>query len=160
MRHVRLAVLLLLAVLALPSAGAQPSSPIYTAGSLNANQQLAREIYKELIEINTGVTTGNITTAAVAMAKRFRDAGIPEGDIFVGGPRPEKHNVVARLRGRGGPNARRPILLLAHLDVVEAPKADWSPDLDPFVFTERDGYYYGRGTADDKAMASIFRSEE
>jgi acetylornithine deacetylase/succinyl-diaminopimelate desuccinylase-like protein len=156
MRHVRLAVLLLLAVLALPSAGAQPSRPIYTAGSLNANQQLAREIYKELIEINTGVTTGNITMAAVAMAKRFRDAGIPEADIFVGGPRPEKHNVVARIRGRGGPNARKPLLLLAHLDVVEALKADWSPDLDPFVFTEREGYYYGRGTADDKAMASIF----
>ena len=149
----RAAALLAFLPLALP---AQQRTPIYTPGALNANQQLAREIYKELIEINTGVTTGNITTAAVAMAKRFRDAGIPDADIFVGGPRPEKHNVVARLRGRGGPNARRPILLLAHLDVVEALKADWSPDLDPFVFTERDGYYYGRGTADDKAMASIF----
>ena len=156
MRHTRLAALLLLAVLVPPRADAQPRTPIYTAGSLNANQQLARDIYKELIEINTGVTTGNITTAAVAMAKRFRDAGIPEADIFVGGPRPEKHNVVARIRGRGGPNARKPLLLLAHLDVVEALKADWSPDLDPFVFTEREGYYYGRGTADDKAMASIF----
>jgi acetylornithine deacetylase/succinyl-diaminopimelate desuccinylase-like protein len=148
---------LVAALASLPlSLGAQPRTPVYTPGALNANQQLARDIYKELIEINTGVTTGNITTAAVAMAKRFRDAGIPEADIFVGGPRPEKHNVVARIRGRGGPNARRPILLLAHLDVVEALKADWSPDLDPFVFTERDGYYYGRGTADDKAMASIF----
>jgi acetylornithine deacetylase/succinyl-diaminopimelate desuccinylase-like protein len=69
---------------------------------------------------------------------------------------PDKHNLVARYRGKGGPNAPRPILLLAHIDVVEALKADWSPDLDPFVFTERDGYYYGRGTADDKAMAAIF----
>jgi acetylornithine deacetylase/succinyl-diaminopimelate desuccinylase-like protein len=156
MRYWRLATTLALST-SLPCVlSAQPRTPIYTPGSLNANQQLARDIYKELIEINTGVTTGNVTTAATAMAKRFRDAGIPEADIFVGGPRPEKHNVVARIRGRGGPNARKPLLLLAHLDVVEALKADWSPDLDPFVFTERDGYYYGRGTADDKAMASIF----
>ena len=156
MRYWRLATILALST-SLPCVlSAQPRTPIYTPGSLNANQQLARDIYKELIEINTGVTSGNVTTAATAMAKRFRDAGIPEADIFVGGPRPEKHNVVARIRGRGGPNARKPLLLLAHLDVVEALKADWSPGLDPFVFTERDGYYYGRGTADDKAMASIF----
>lgn len=135
---------------------AQPRAPLYTPGCLTPNQQLAREIYEELIEINTGVETGNITTAAVAMAKRFRDAGIPETDIFVGGPRPEKHNVVARIRGKGGPNARKPILLLAHIDVVEALKSDWSPEFDPFVFTEKDGYYYGRGTSDDKAMAAIF----
>jgi acetylornithine deacetylase/succinyl-diaminopimelate desuccinylase-like protein len=147
---------LLLTLLAPTLLAAQPRTPIYTPGKLTANQQLAREIYEELIEIKTGVETGNITTAAVAMAKRFREAGIPEADIFVGGPRPEKHNVVARVRGKGGPNAKKPILLLAHLDVVEALKADWSPDLDPFVFTERDGYYYGRGTADDKAMAAIF----
>jgi acetylornithine deacetylase/succinyl-diaminopimelate desuccinylase-like protein len=146
-----------LAFICLPAAlSAQARPAIYTAGSLNANQQLAHDIYKELVEINTGVTTGNITTAAVAMAKRFRDAGIPEADIFVGGPRPEKFNVVARIRGKAGAGSRKPILLLAHIDVVEALKADWSPDLDPFVFTERDGYYYGRGTADDKAMASIF----
>ena len=90
------------------------------------------------------------------MAKRFRDAGLSEADIFVGGPRADKHNVVVRYRGKGGASAPKPLLLLAHLDVVEALKADWSPDLDPFVFTERDGYYYGRGTGDDKAMASIF----
>jgi acetylornithine deacetylase/succinyl-diaminopimelate desuccinylase-like protein len=128
--------------------------PVYTAGALTPHQQLTREIYRELVEINSSVSTGNITTAAVAMAKRFREAGIPETDIFVGGPRPEKHNVVARIRGRN--TGRKPVLLLAHLDVVEALKADWSPDLDPFVFTERDGYYYGRGSSDDKAMAAIF----
>jgi acetylornithine deacetylase/succinyl-diaminopimelate desuccinylase-like protein len=156
MRYIPLAVTTALALslsLSLPLL-AQQRTRVYTPGALNANQQLAREIYEELIEINTGVTTGNVTTAAVAMAKRFRDAGVPDGDIFVGGPRPEKHNVVARIRGRS--SARKPLLLLAHLDVVEALRADWSPDLDPFVFTERDGYYYGRGTADDKAMAAIF----
>jgi acetylornithine deacetylase/succinyl-diaminopimelate desuccinylase-like protein len=89
------------------------------------------------------------------MAKRFREAGIPDSDIFVGGPRPEKFNVVARIHGSRDA-ARKPLLLLAHIDVVEALKSDWSADLDPFVFTERDGYYYGRGTSDDKAMASIF----
>jgi acetylornithine deacetylase/succinyl-diaminopimelate desuccinylase-like protein len=134
---------------------AQARQTGYTPGSLTAHQQLTRDIYKQLVEIKSTVYTGNITQAAVAMAQRFREAGIPEADIFVGGPRPEKHNVVARVRGRPG-STRKPILLLAHLDVVEALKEDWSGDLDPFVFVERDGYYYGRGTADDKAMAAIF----
>ena len=154
---VSLAALLALAALVPGAAPAQGGrAPVYVAGALAPHQQRARDLYEELVEINTGVETGNVTTAAVAMAKRFREAGIPEADLFVGGPRPDKHNVVARYRGRGGPGAPKPILLLAHLDVVEALKADWSPDLDPFTFTERDGYYYGRGTADDKAMASIF----
>ena len=135
--------------------GQSPRSPIYTPGALTPTQQTARDIYKELVEINTSVTTGNITAGAVAMAKHFRAAGIPDSDIFVGGPRPERHNVVARLRGKN-PAGRKPLLLLAHLDVVEALKADWSPEFDPFTFTERDGYYYARGVADDKAMASIF----
>ncbi len=123
---------------------------------LTPNQQMAHDIYKELIEINTSVWTGNTTPAAQAMAKRFRDAGFPEKDIFVGGPTPKKHNLVVRYRGKGGAGAPKPVLLLAHLDVVEALKADWSNDLDPFKFTERDGFYYGRGTSDDKAMASLF----
>jgi len=128
--------------------------PVYRPGALTAHQQAARDIYRQLVEINTAVTTGNVTTASVAMAERFRAAGIPAADVFVGGPRPEKHNVVARIRGRNP--QLKPLVLLAHLDVVEALKEDWSGDLDPYVFTERDGYYYGRGTADDKAMAAIF----
>jgi acetylornithine deacetylase/succinyl-diaminopimelate desuccinylase-like protein len=142
-------------VLALPLAVGAQSRTGYTAGALTAHQQLTRDIYKQLVEIKTGVSTGNITDAAVAMAQRFRDAGVPEADIFVGGPLPHKHNVVARIRGRAG-STKKPLILLAHLDVVEALKADWSADLDPFVFTERDGYWYGRGTADDKAMCAIF----
>jgi acetylornithine deacetylase/succinyl-diaminopimelate desuccinylase-like protein len=146
---------LLAAVVPASGLAAQAKPPVYTPGNLTSAQQVAREVYKELIEIKSGVTTGNITTAATAMARRFREAGIPEADIFVGGPRPERHNVVARIRGKN-PAGRKPLLLLAHIDVVEALKEDWSPDLDPFTFTERDGYYYGRGTADDKAMAAIF----
>lgn len=150
-----LAVSALILGAALPAAGQARPSSVYTPGALTPAQRVARDVYEELVEINTSVTTGNITAGAVAMARRFRAAGIPESDIFVGGPRPERHNVVARLRGKN-PAGRKPLLLLAHLDVVEALKADWSPEFDPFTFTERDGYYYARGVADDKAMASIF----
>src|SRR3954447_15255762 len=121
--------------------------------ALRPEQQLARDIYKELIEINPADSVGNTTTAANAVAKRFRDAGFPESDMFLGGPKPDKYNLVVRYHGSG---ARKPLMLLAHLDVVAALKTDWSADLDPFVFTERDGYYYGRGSGDDKAMGSIF----
>ncbi|HTI62103.1 MAG TPA: M20/M25/M40 family metallo-hydrolase [Gemmatimonadaceae bacterium] len=121
--------------------------------ALRPEQQLAHDIYKELVEINTADSVGSTTVAANAVAKRFRDAGFPDSDIFLGGPRPDKGNIVVRYHGSG---ARKPLLLLAHLDVVQALKKDWSPDLDPFTFTERDGYYYGRGSGDDKAMASIF----
>ena len=123
------------------------------AQSLAPHQQLAHDIYKELIEINTADSVGNTTTAANAVAKRLLDAGFVQSDIFQGGPRPDKGNLVVRYHGSG---ARKPLLLLAHLDVVQALKSDWSPDLDPYKFIERDGYYYGRGTSDDKAMGSIF----
>ncbi len=121
--------------------------------ALTPQQQLAHDIYKQIVEINTVDSVGSTTLAADAIAKRFVDAGFPAADIFQGGPRADKGNLVIRYHGTG---ARRPILLLAHLDVVQALKKDWSPDIDPFVFTERDGYYYGRGTGDDKAMVSIF----
>jgi acetylornithine deacetylase/succinyl-diaminopimelate desuccinylase-like protein len=121
---------------------------------LAPHQQLAHDIYKQLIEINTTDSVGDTTVAAEAMAARFRAAGFPAADIFVGGPHPRKGNLVVRLRGQ--PTTEKPLLLLAHIDVVEAKKEDWSPALDPFKFIEKDGYYYGRGTADDKAMAAIF----
>lgn len=116
------------------------------------NNQRAKAIYKELVEINTTDTpAGSVTKAAEAMAARLRSAGFPDADVQVLGPDPRKHNLVARYHGSG---ARRPILLLAHLDVVDAKREDWS--FDPFVFREEDGWFYGRGTSDDKAMASHF----
>jgi len=115
------------------------------------DRSLAREIYAELIETNTTHSTGSTTAAAEKMAARLRSAGFPAEDVVVFEPYPGKGNLVARYRGSG---ARPPILLMAHLDVVEAPREDWSRD--PFAFAEEDGYYYGRGTTDDKAMAAIF----
>ena len=117
-----------------------------------SNDARAREIFKELIEINTTDTpNGNVTRAAEAMAARLKAAGFADADMQVVGPDPRKGNLVARLRGTG---AKRPLLLLAHLDVVEAKREDWS--FDPFTFREQDGYFYGRGTSDDKSMAAIW----
>src|SRR5215470_16709263 len=118
---------------------------------LSAEQQLAREIFQQLNEINTTDSIGDCAVAAKAMSERLKAAGFPEEDLKVLGPNPRKGNLVARLRGTG---ARKPILLLAHIDVVEAKRDDWS--FDPFKFLEKDDYYYGRGTSDDKAMAAIF----
>src|SRR5262245_54798737 len=102
----------------------------------SADDRLARDVFRELIEINTTDPNGDTTKAAEAMAVRLKAAGIPEADIHVLGPSPRKMNLVARYRGTG---RRRPLLLLAHLDVVEALRADWS--LDPFTFLEKDGYF-------------------
>ena len=131
-----------LMLVAAPAARAEPLTP---------PQQLAFDIYKELVEINTVTATGDTARAAEAMAVRLRAAGFAEPDVQVFTPAPRKGNLVARLRGTG---ARKPILLLAHLDVVEARREDWS--VDPFKLIEQDGYYYGRGTGDDKFMASAF----
>ncbi len=116
-----------------------------------ANQKLAYDVFKQLIEINTTDSVGNVTTAAEAMAKRFRDAGFPESDIQVLGPNERKKNLVVRLHGTG---AKKPILLSGHLDVVEARREDWTTD--PFQFVEKDGYYYGRGTQDMKSDDAIY----
>ena len=116
-----------------------------------AEQRLAREIYKQMIEVKSGFTTGSTTPIAESVAGRFRAAGFPASDIFVGGAIPTKANVVVRYHGTG---ARKPVLLLAHTDVVEARRDDWT--VDPFIFLEKDGYFYGRGTADDKAQAAVW----
>jgi acetylornithine deacetylase/succinyl-diaminopimelate desuccinylase-like protein len=117
----------------------------------DAERQLAREIYKEMVETKSGFTTGATTPIAEAVARRLKAAGFPAADVFVGGAAPNKANLVVRYRGTG---RQRPILLLAHTDVVEAKREDWS--MDPFVLTEKDGYFYGRGTGDDKAQAAIW----
>ena len=116
-----------------------------------SHESSAKEIFKQLVEINTTQSVGNTTQAAEAMAARFKAAGFPDADVRVLGPSAKKGNLVVRYRGTG---AKRPMILLAHLDVVEAKREDWS--FDPFVLTEKDGYFYGRGTADDKAMAAVF----
>ena len=134
--------LLVLALTAFTSAAfAQQPSP---------HDRLAREIYEELVNIDTSSNAGT-TRAAEAMAKRLLGAGFPAADVQVLGMEPKEHNLVARLRGTG---AKKPVLLLAHIDVVDARKEDWTTD--PFVFQEKDGFFYGRGTADDKAQAAIW----
>jgi acetylornithine deacetylase/succinyl-diaminopimelate desuccinylase-like protein len=121
------------------------------AEGLSPQQQLAFDIYKELVEINTVTATGDTAQAAEAMAARLRAAGFADADVQAFSPAPRKGNLVARLRGAG---ARRPILLVAHLDVVPASRVDWS--VEPFKLTEQDGYFYARGSGDDKYMAAAF----
>jgi len=132
---------ILAAVLAAPAVGQE----------LGPRQQAFRQIYQELVEINTTDSVGDSVRAAEAMAARLKAAGLPAADVRVISSGPRKGNLVARLRGTG---ARRPMLLLAHLDVVEAKREDWS--FDPFRLQEVDGYFRARGAIDDKAMASIF----
>src|SRR5580700_1042301 len=116
----------------------------------DATRQLSRDIFRELIEINTTDSVGNTTRAAEAMAKRLKDAGFPAADIQVLGPNDRKGNLVARLHGAGG---KKPVLIIGHLDVVEARREDWTTD--PFQFVEKDGYFFGRGTQDMKVDDSI-----
>jgi len=119
------------------------------ADGLTPNQQLAHDIYKELVEINTTTATGDTKQAAEVMAARLKAAGFAEEDVHAFSPAPRKGNLVARLHGTG---KRKPILLVAHLDVVPALRSDWS--VDPFKLTEQDGYFYARGSSDDKYMAA------
>ncbi len=115
-------------------------------------RKMAHDIFKQLIEINTTDSIGSTTVAAQAMAQRLLDAGFPAADVTVVGPNERKGNLVARYRGKAS-STLRPILIIGHLDVVEARREDWSTD--PFQFVEKDGYYYGRGTQDMKASDAI-----
>lgn len=132
-----------LAATLLPHTGRQ------TAGA--SADPLARELMAELVAIDTTDGSGDVTKASVAMEARLKSAGWPTADLQVVGGNERKRNLVARLRGRG---TKRPILLLAHLDVVEARRDDWS--VEPFTLLERGGFYYGRGTTDLKDMAAAW----
>jgi acetylornithine deacetylase/succinyl-diaminopimelate desuccinylase-like protein len=111
----------------------------------------ARELLRELVAINTAEPDGNTTAAAERVAAFLKAAGFPDHDVQVIGAGPRRGNLVATLRGRG---AAKPVLFLAHLDVVPARREDWTTD--PFSLVEKDGYYYGRGTTDDKQFCAIF----
>jgi acetylornithine deacetylase/succinyl-diaminopimelate desuccinylase-like protein len=122
-----------------------------------ASNALAREIFKELVEINTTDSVGSVTAASEAMAKRLREAGYAAADLQILGPNERKKNLVVRLHGTG---KHKPVLLIGHLDVVEARREDWTTD--PFKFVEKDGYFFGRGTQDMKngdaiMMATLLR---
>jgi acetylornithine deacetylase/succinyl-diaminopimelate desuccinylase-like protein len=119
-----------------------------------ATRELSRGIFQQLVEIDTTDSAGSTTRAAEAMRRRFLDAGFPSSDVQLLIPkgRPNKGNLVVRLRAiRGAP--RKPLLIIAHLDVVEARRSDWTTD--PFRFIEKSGYFYGRGTQDMKAADAI-----
>ena len=146
-----------IAAFALCLASAAPA-PAQLSPASPTDRAEAREIFKQLIEINTTDTPqGNVTLGAAAMQKRFLDAGFPAEDVHLLGPDARKMNLVVRLRAAASP-ALKPVLFLAHMDVVQALRSDWSTD--PFQFVEKDGYYYGRGTQDMKdsvaALAAVF----
>jgi len=131
-------------------------NPLPTASP--ADRAEAREIFKQLIEINTTDTPkGSVTAASVAMQKRFLDAGFPAEDVHLLGPDPNKQNLIVRMRASGSPT-QKPVLFLCHIDVVEALPSDWSTN--PFEFVEKDGFFYGRGTQDmkesDAALVATF----
>src|ERR1700688_612317 len=127
------------------------NSPSHDGGATPpAVNQMAHDIFKQLVEINTTDSVGNVTTAAEAIAKRLRDAGFADKDVIVAGPNEKKKNVVVRFHGSG---KRKPILFIGHLDVVEARREDWTTD--PFQFVEKDAYFYGRGTQDMKVSDAI-----
>ncbi len=112
-----------------------------------ADRALSREVFKQLIEINSTDSVGSVTAAATAMRLRLLGAGFLAADLQLLGPNDRKMNLVVTYHGKSE-SALRPILVICHLDVVEARREDWTTD--PFVFTEKDGFFYGRGTQDIK----------
>jgi acetylornithine deacetylase/succinyl-diaminopimelate desuccinylase-like protein len=146
---VKIKIALLATLLAAPLAAQQTPDP---APARVSQVQLSHEIFKQLIEINTTDSVGSVTAAAEAMRQRLLDAGFPAEDLVIAGPNDRKKNLVARYRSAPG-STLKPILIIGHLDVVEAPQAEWHTD--PFKLVEKDGYFYGRGTQDMKDADAI-----
>jgi acetylornithine deacetylase/succinyl-diaminopimelate desuccinylase-like protein len=140
---------LALAALALSVASAHAQAPKLDA----ADRTLARDLFKQLIETNTSHSVGSTTVAAEAMRQRLLAAGFPAADMFLGGADARHGNLVARYRGKPG-STLKPVLLICHLDVVEAKREDWTTD--PFQFVEKAGFFYGRGTQDIKEGDASF----
>ena len=113
-----------------------------------------REIYQEMVEIDSSPSTGSCTKVVRAAETRLQAAGFAADDVQVVIPegKPDDGNIVARIRAPGA--KKKGVLLLAHIDVVDAKRADW--ERDPFKLVEENGFFYGRGAADDKAMAAVF----
>ena len=131
------------------------AAPAYAVGEAPRPDQIAfRALYKELVETNTTLSEGSCTLAAERMAARLRAAGFADADLtlFATPENPKEGGLVALYRGAS--NKVKPILLIAHIDVVEARRADWTRD--PFTLIEEGGYFYARGSADDKAMAAVW----
>ena len=139
---------------ALLSTTAMAQTPTGMMGPLRPDQEAFRGLYKELVETNTTVSNGSCTDAAAKMGARLKAAGFPDDAItyFSTPEHPKDGGLVAVLPGTG--KSLKPMLLLAHIDVVEAKREDWTRD--PFTLIEENGYFYGRGTVDDKAQAAIF----
>ena len=155
MRYKRsLAVTLVVAVFAGQGADLCADQASSTSRPSRPGEQAFRALYKELVEINTTLSAGSCTAAANAMKAHLVKAGYPENDLHVIAPpnQPKFGNLIALLPGTDA--TLKPLMLLAHLDVVEAKREDWIRD--PFTLIEEDGYFYARGAADDKSMAAIF----
>ena len=139
----------LMAAMTLGTSASAQVRPQTLVARATADSTLARSLLARLVAINTTASTGATTPAVQMLAARFRSAGFPASDVMIVGPTANEKNLLVRWRGR---SAGKPVVFNAHLDVVEAPKLDWSSD--PFVLTERDGYLYGRGVLDDKGPAA------
>jgi acetylornithine deacetylase/succinyl-diaminopimelate desuccinylase-like protein len=126
----------------------------FPAAAEDAGRTAFRAIYEEMVEIDSSPTTGSCTKVVKAVEARLTAAGFPASDVAVVIPegKPDDGNIVAHLRASNP--QQKGVLLLAHIDVVDAKRADW--ERDPFTLIEENGFFYGRGSADDKSMAAVF----